>query len=444
MPKKQKRRIKTGVYAESFNTKDQGDSKRPGIFDFKKAGYKEISFYKPKEGKNKIAIIPYEIKSKNHPLVKSGKLEVGDLTYVLDIHVHKYVGAADADIVCPKENFGKPCPICDMAKAMYNSKDKEEQDQAKHLRAKRRAVYNVLPYENGELSDQLKIWDVSHFLFEKELIEEARSCSDGEDIIPFADIEDGSDIKFRMSIDKNGQYETPKFKSFDFYDRDEELEEELIDEAVSFDKALVILSPDEILALYHGEDGDIDEEEEEEEKSKKAKRSSKKKTPEPEEEDEEEEEEESPKKARSRRKVTKEEEEDEEESPRRSRQSRKKIEDEEEEEEEESPRKSRRSRRKAAEDEDEEEEEEKPRRSARRKKAVVEEEEEEEEESPKKSTQKKTGGTTSRSKKKTPEPEEEEEGTCPSGHAFGKDCDKYKKDCNRCSIWDECMEASEE
>lgn len=401
MPKKQKRRIKTGVYAESFNTKDQGDSKRPGIFDFKKAGYKEISFYKPKEGKNKIAIIPYEIKSKNHPLVKSGKLEVGDLTYVLDIHVHKYVGAADADIVCPKENFGKPCPICDMAKAMYNSKDKEEQDQAKHLRAKRRAVYNVLPYENGELSDQLKIWDVSHFLFEKELIEEARSCSDGEDIIPFADIEDGSDIKFRMSIDKNGQYETPKFKSFDFYDRDEELEEELIDEAVSFDKALVILSPDEILALYHGEDEDIDEEEEEEGKSKKAKRSSKKKTPEPEEEDEE------------------------------------------EEEEEESPRKSRRSRRKATEEEDEEEEE-KPRRSARRKKAVEEEEEEEEEESPKKSTQKKTGGTTSRSKKKTLEPEEEEEGTCPSGHAFGKDCDKYKKDCNRCSIWDECMEASEE
>lgn len=420
MAKKTKRKLSKNRYSESYKDKDKGGSSKKGIYDFKKAGYDNVKFFKPKEKLNKIVIVPYEITSKLHPLVKSGRAEIGDLDYIMDVFVHRYMGPDNADILCPKKTYGKPCPLCDMGNALYNDGDK---DAAKEFYASRRATYNVLAVEKGELSEELQVFDVSHFLFEKELIEEANDCSDGDDIIPFADLEDGSIIKFRMSIDKNGQYETPKYKSFDFLDREEELNEALVDEAVSFDKALVLLTPDEIMALYNGADDDDEEEDE------KPKKSSKKKkiVEDDDEDDDEEEEEEKPKKPKrkpvSKKKVIEEDDEDEED----------------EDEEEEPPKKPKRKpvskKKKVVEDDDDEEDE-----------------DDDEDEKPKKSSQKgKSKSKPSKSGKKKKvvdededEDEDDEDNPCPYGHTFGDDCDKFKKDCNRCDAWDACMEASEE
>ena len=307
MGKKKRRKLSSDRYKESVKSKDDGGSTHRGILDFKKGDYRDVKFYKPKEGTNKIIIVPYEIASKNHPKVKSGKAEIGDLDYLLDVYVHRYAGANEMDFLCPKENYGKPCPICDMVKTLYSTKDEDDKKKASKLRAKRRVFYNLLEVVKGEVSEEIKTWEVSHFLFEKEMIEEAVDCGDGDDIIPFADPEDGAVIKFRMSIEKSKEYgESPKFKSFSFLEREEELEDDIIDDAVAFDKCLVVLSPDEILSLYNGGDDD-DEDDEEDEPPKKSKKKKKPAEDDNDEDDndEDDEEEEKPRKSKSSKKSKK-------------------------------------------------------------------------------------------------------------------------------------------
>lgn len=392
---KKTRKVGSSRYKNSYESKDKGGSSRQGIFDFKKIGADNITFFKPKEKMNKIIIVPYEVTSKNHPLVRSGDMEIGDLDYIMDIWVHRYVGASTADIVCPKKNYSKPCPLCDKVNELWD----EDEDTAKQLKASRRAYYNILEVNKGEVDDTIKIFDVSHFLFEKELIEEANDCSDGEDIVEFADLEDGKIIKFRHTIDDSGAYKTPKFKSFDFLEREEELDEGIVEEAISFDGALVVLSPEEILDLYNGEGDDDESEDDEEEKPTKSKKGKKSKKPiepeeeEEEEEDDEEEEEDEPvkkpaKKSKSKPKKKKDPE----------------PEEDDEEEEEEIPQLD-------LDDEDDEEEEEKP---AKKSKA-----------------------------KKEKKPAKSKKGKCPFGHKFGVDCDETN-DCDECDCWDDCMEASED
>jgi hypothetical protein len=89
-----------------------------------------------------------------------------------------------------------------------------------------------------------------------------------------------------------------------------------------------------------------------------------------------------------------------------------------------------------------------------------EEEPEEEEEEPSKKS-KKVETPVTRKRKPEPEPEEEEESNpkkkqskekdippkngknkCPYGHNFGVDCEEYKE-CDRCSLWDKCIEEKE-
>jgi hypothetical protein len=263
---KKKRRLSKSRYQESYRSKDKGGSSRIGILDFKKLE-ESPQFFSPTSGINKINIIPFEVTSKKHPLVKSGVLEKGDLDYVLDIWIHRYVGPNNADILCPKKTYGKPCPICENVQKLYDEGDKKNASADK---AQRRVLYNVQPIIRGE-AQSLHIWEISHFLFEKELIQEARECANGEDIIPFADLEEGSVIKFSARSKSMNGNEFYEFKSFDFLDREEELDEDLVEETVSFDDLLIIHSYEEIEKIYLLGDDEDDDDENEVEPSKRKK-----------------------------------------------------------------------------------------------------------------------------------------------------------------------------
>ena len=268
MAKKKKRKIKSSVYKAQYAEREKGSSGKKPFVDWSKLPDKP-KFYKPQEGTNKINIIPFELKNKNLlSYLKINGSEVGDLVYSLDVFVHKYVGTNKEDIVCPKKNYGKPCPICDTVSELYNEKKETE---AKALIAKRRTLFNVQAIVKGE-AQALAVWETSQFSFTKELIEEANACLDGEDIINFADIESGSIVKFRMNLEDFGKNKMPVYKAFSFIEREEELDDDLIDEAVSFDDLLVVLKPDEIEKILYGvEEEELDDEEEEAPKSKKKK-----------------------------------------------------------------------------------------------------------------------------------------------------------------------------
>ena len=256
-------------YESSYAKRDGGGSSKGGAINYR--GYDgEINFFSPAEGKHRINIIPYVIKSKNHPLVKSGEAEIGEKDYVLDFYTHRGVGPAEKTVLCLKNTFGKPCPICEHSASLRKAGKEKE---ANALKPSRRVVYNI---EDLKEPGKLKVFETSHYLFEKELIEEARDDDEGG-FIDFADEEEGKEIKFRATKVKKGDMEFMEYKSFAFEDRDDALDEKLLDSAISFDELLVVPSYEEVEKVLYGDD----EEEDEKPKSK-----SKSKSDEDEEEDE--------------------------------------------------------------------------------------------------------------------------------------------------------------
>ena len=114
--------------------------------------------------------------------------------------------------------------------------------------------------------EKLKIFETSHYLFEKELIDEARDDEEGG-FVDFADEESGKEIKFRCSKVSKGGFEFNEYKSFGFEDRDENIPDELIEKAISFDEILNVPTYEEVEKIFYGSDDD-DEDEEPKSKSK--------------------------------------------------------------------------------------------------------------------------------------------------------------------------------
>lgn len=385
-------------YQASYESKGSSGGKS-GVMDYKKIDG-EVEFFSPKEGRNRINIIPYTIKTKNHPLVKKGEFEIGDKDYVMDIFTHRGVGPSEATVLCLKNTYGKPCPICEYAAQL---KKQGKEDEAAALKASRRVFYNVQDLKNP---DKLMIFEASHYLFEKELIDEARDDEEGG-FVDFADEETGKEIKFRCSKVTKGGYEFNEFKSFSFEERDENIPDELLENAISFDEILNVPTYEEAEKILYGQDEDDEEEDE-----VPAKKSKSKARDEEDEDDEQEDEDEEPKKPSKPVKKSKPADD----------------EDDEEQDEEEAPKK--KPSKKAVEeddDDDEQEEDDKPvAKKSSKKAAADEDEEDDEDEAPAKSSKKK-GCDNNCSE-------------CPFGHKFGKDCDDFD-DCDECDLWDKCVNA---
>jgi phage pi2 protein 07 len=353
---------------KSYESKDRGAGTRPSAMNWKLV--EDIKFYKPKEGKNKIDIIPYEIKTKNDPLVKTGDAKVGDQSYMLDLWIHSNIGPTQAQIICNKENFNKPCPICEQRQQFYNDGKK---DEASALKAKRQCFYNVRDVKNNP--DEIQIWPISHFLFEKELIEEAKASADDGGIVDFVDIDEGKSINFRAaeteSVINGKSVKFLEYKSFSFTERDEALNEKWVKKAVSFDELMILNTYDEAKKILFGDEDETDSDDDEDEKPAKGK--AKKPVVEDDDEDEED--------------VGDGDEDDDTED------------DEAEDEDEES-------------DEDEEDDEPAPKAKAKV--------------DPKKASAKLVVGKPVTVFK------------CPAKHKFGIDCDKFEDDCTDCDLWSDC------
>lgn len=255
------------VYAEDHKRKDEGGGKRTGYLDTSE--YDDVEFYNVKEGKNEIDIIPYIIATNNHPQGRSK----GKLDYKLDIWVHRFVGEQEGSFVCPKETFNNPCPICEEIKKMINSQEYSwKDDEIKSLRAKRRVVYNVL--DLSEDKPKIKLFDMNHFEFQKEIIEEAENGEDG--FVPFADLEEGKTIVFRGSEREGKDFKKSfKPKGFKFLDRDS-YDEDILKEAYPLDAMLIIASYEEIKEALFGKHSETEDEENEEESEREVKTKSKK------------------------------------------------------------------------------------------------------------------------------------------------------------------------
>jgi hypothetical protein len=363
-------------YGKSYETRNQGGGGSQ-IFRWRDLD-KDIEFFSPNQGRNAINIIPFEIKTKNHPLVRKGDFEIGDMDYVMDIWTHRGIGPSESAVLCLKKTFGKPCPICEEADRLKKAgKDKE----ASELKSSRRVIYNV---EDVKHPGKALIFETSHFLFEKELIDEAREGADTEGFVEFANADEGKTIKFRASKISRGGFEFNEYKSFSFVDREEPLDDDLLAAAVAFDEIMNVPSYEDAQKILFGADDDEEDEDEEDDDEERPVRKGKGKKPardededDDESDDDEEDDEPAPKKGKSK--------------PIKKGKAKRLVRDEEDEEDD--P------------DEDDEDEDEEP--------------------TPKKG-------------KKVPA--KKTSGKCPFKHHFGEDCDEYE-DCDDCDSWDKCAAA---
>lgn len=405
--KEERRKAARERLKKNYDERDTGGFTGKTVIDFDKiGGYRKELIYRPKEGNNSIDIIPYIVKTKNHPQ----KIKKGYPDYILDLWVHRGVGPSNSQFICLQRVFGQACPICEEREEIRKNPDADE-NEIKQLYPKRRCWYNVVDMEKSEKEQEIQIFEESHFLFEKELLEEAANGEDGFE--PFFDIEDGSTIEFRCREESSPMGKYFKYKRIDFAERDP-YDEEIYEDAYSLDEIMHIPTYDEVRNTFYGVDPVDDDEEdgEEEEEKPSPKRGTKKKS--------------------FKRKKVEDEPEEEEEEP-------EEIEDEDPEEEE------------VEEEEDEDEEEE--------------EEEDEEEEKPKKKSFKKktTGNKTTSSKKKTTTSKKsttskkkstgtkksstkkssstESADLCPFGLKWGTDNDEHEN-CSKCDTetWDACAD----
>ena len=119
---KKRRKLSSARYNDAYNDRDKGGASKQSFIDWKAVPGKR-GFYEVKKGKQKLNIIPFEVKSKKNPLVSQKRITVGDLDYMLDIWVHKNVGPNNAQHVCLKKNYGKHCPSCDEVSKYYDEDD---------------------------------------------------------------------------------------------------------------------------------------------------------------------------------------------------------------------------------------------------------------------------------------------------------------------------------
>lgn len=232
----------------SMENSDRGPQKR-GIFDF---GENPVMYFTPLE-RNKIDILPFQISSKNNPAVAAGKYKIGEYDYVLNIYVHKYVGPMNEDFVCLKQNYGKPCPICEEGKRLYMSGDKEG---GLKLNAKRRVFYNVID-RSGDNS-AVQILDQSYEWFEKELVRSAASVEDEDGVkeggfVDFASPDVGQRVLFRMEgTDLKTSNGKPVLKPARFTFKARENIEERMADSIPLDKYLIIPTYQELQAALDG------------------------------------------------------------------------------------------------------------------------------------------------------------------------------------------------
>ena len=239
-------------YEDSYGTRNYGGASK-GVLDLSKANG-EVVFFSPKQDNiYKIDIVSYVIKTKHHPRVADGKWKVGETDYRLDVWVHKAVGPSETMVVCPKNTYGKPCPICDEAE---RARKEGRQEDYKAFKAKRTVYYNVIDRDDPT---KIKIFQTSHFLFEKELIEEAKNSTEDGSYVDFANEKKGYSVQFRGSKATTGTTEYTAFKGFKFYERKEDLTK-WVPKAHSFDEMLVVYDANKLLKIMNGDD-EVDEEE---------------------------------------------------------------------------------------------------------------------------------------------------------------------------------------
>ena len=237
-------------YDLSKRAKAEPDGSRYTVFDWSKLD-EAVSFFKPVEGEiNRFDLVPYKIKTKNHPLVVSNQLGIGDPDYSFEYWVHKNIGPTKKTVLCINRMYGRDCPICDASKAF---KEDGDDKSAKACWPSLRVIYNIKTKDG-----KMQVFDVSDHLFGKAF--KAVQATENEDGATFlaADLKKGKTVVFTAKHVKKDNIEFTEFEGMTLKERKVPVTEEDASKSISFDELVTVYTTEQIDALFHG--GTVEEE----------------------------------------------------------------------------------------------------------------------------------------------------------------------------------------
>lgn len=218
-----------------------------------------IEMWKCSTNDHIIDILPFPA-GPDFPIDPSTKVKIineGDFVYVLDLAIHKNVGPMKLPFVCPTENYGLPCPICE-----YMSEVRLEKDDWKNIKAKRTTFYLIWVHDSRETEKKgIYLWEASHFIFEEKLNVIAK-IPKGGGAINFAHPDTGKSIAFTKE-GKGGS--NVSYLGHRLIDREMTIPDKLLDMTFSVDTIINTHPPyEEIEKAFHAQkaklskDGDVD------------------------------------------------------------------------------------------------------------------------------------------------------------------------------------------
>lgn len=217
------------------NKKSSGGSRFPTIFKKNKIP-EGVNFFKCGEGTHKVDILPWVV-GKNMPLDESGNhmTEKGDFDYILDVWVHTNVGSMKQPYVCPHENFGKPCPICEY----INNGPRLPKKEWVKVSPKRRSIYLLWDRTDREQEKKgIQIFDAAHFFMEEKLKEIAERPEEGGYIF-FSDIGSKKSPGRHVVWKRKGTgQENTSYLGHRFIKRKTKLPDRILDKTFSLDKVV--------------------------------------------------------------------------------------------------------------------------------------------------------------------------------------------------------------
>jgi len=237
-------------------TKETNERKTDGS-DFKAffIDEKNLPFYSLRGVReHMIDIIPYRA-GPNDPNVAEG-----EAAYLLQLWVHKNIGAMDEMVVCPAKNYHKPCPICERAKELAEPieyGDKENWKKiVKPLKPTLYDICNVIGYEPPEEEDKgiQILWIADYFFGQHLQAQSEKSGSRGGETIIYADPDEGRSIAFKKASEgqTNTVYEGHHFEDRKVGGKEYVIEQDILDNAYTLDEHIILLSYKEIEELFYG------------------------------------------------------------------------------------------------------------------------------------------------------------------------------------------------
>lgn len=215
-----------------------------------------ITIWRPKYGTHIIDLIPY-LAGKEDPQ-NSENTPVYTFTY----YVHRFVGPANADVICLEQMGKGTCAICEHRNRL---REEGKSDEIwKKLFPKERNLYNVVCYNLNEEAKGIQIWDESEFYSQRNISPLAREKGRGgakDKKINFVDPDNGKSIEFEIqapvSKDDYKKYIGFKFRKRDGYT----LKDSILDDANTLDELIEYPSEEMVEEIYWGEEGKSGDEE---------------------------------------------------------------------------------------------------------------------------------------------------------------------------------------